>query len=303
MYLKVMPLLKTILSLLVISTSVVAQTASYQILTFPFGSRSAAMGDTRAADPSGSLDINSNPANTSFIERTQSQASYINHLVGIKGYAVMGALPMDRHRLSGEVIYFDYGLFDETDVSGNTLSTFGFHELSSAFGYSFVFSETIRMGGRLGSYQRFADGDSQSDLYYDLGAIYHDDEDSLTVGLYIASVGVGDSHETFPTELRLGSSKILSHLPLRLNVEGVYALEDRFHFSAGGEILIHPRLRVRLGIHSNRFDLQTGVTASDFIAGSTGGLVLVWDDFQIDMAAQSFGAAGWINQLTIAFQL
>ena len=292
-----------LLSLSLLISVAHAETPSYQLLSYPFSSRSAAMGGTRAVDPSGTLEINGNPASFSFLESIQGQFGTINHLVGIRGYSVLGVIPIDRHRLSAELIYFDYGLFDKTDIYGNNQSTFGFHELASSIGYSFTFSEMIRLGGRLGRYQRQADGSTSADFFYDLGAVIHNHEDSLSVGIYLSSIPIGDPTESFPSELRVGTSKILSHLPLRLNIDGVYGFNGLFYFSAGGEILVHPQFRIRLGANSNRFDLQTGVTESDFVAGMSAGFALEWDRALMEMAAQSFGAAGWVNQLSISFKL
>lgn len=304
MYSKAMPIkiTTTLLLLLFGAHSALAETPAYQILSYPFGNRSAAMGGTRAVDPSGTIDANGNPASSSFINTLQGQVGFVSHLVGIKGYSASTVLPVERHRLSAELIYFDYGLFDKTDVYGNTSSTFGYHELASSLGYAFVFSDKIRLGGRLGRFQRLADGGSSSDLFYDVGAIYHNAEDSLTVGLYLAALPLGNPSETFPSQLRIGSSKILSHLPLRLNIDGVYGFNELLQIALGGELLIHPAFRVRVGISSTRFDLQTGVNQSDFIAGLSAGFALDYEGVLFEMAGQSFGAAGWINQLSIVYQ-
>jgi len=285
------------------ASAALAETPSYQLLTFPFSNRAAAMGGSRAADPSGNIDIQGNPAGASFIENIQGQVGFINHIVGIRGYSAGGVLPMQRHRISGELIYFDYGMFDKTDIYGNNQSTFGFHELAASLGYAFKFSDAIRLGSRVGRFQRLADGNSSGDFYYDLGLIYHKELDSLTVGVYLKAVELGESAETFPTQLHIGTSKILSHLPLRLNLEGIYGLNELLQFALGAEIFVHPNFKVRLGVNSNRFELQTGVTESDFIAGASLGFAFEWQGMLIESASQSFGAAGWLSQISLAFHL
>mgnify|MGYP002640117969 CR=1 FL=1 len=305
MYYKVMNLFitKATLSLLLLASAALAETPSHQLLTYPFSNRSAAMGGSGAVDASGNIDIHGNPASASFIEGLQGQVGFVNHLVGIQGFAAGGVLPMERHRISAELIYFDYGIFNKTDIVGNSQGTFGYHELAAALGYAFKFSEGIRLGGRVGRFARLADGNSDGEFYYDLGGVYHDQEDSLTVGVYLASVALGESEEAFPTQLHIGSSKILSHLPLRLNLEGIYGFNEQISLVLGAEILIHPNFRVRLGMNSNRFDLQTGVTESDFIAGASGGFAIEWQGMLIESATQSFGAAGWISQISIGYHL
>ena len=295
------PILK--LSLLLLAVVVIAETPSHQLLTYPFSNRSAGMGGGRAVDASGNIDIQGNPASSSFVDALQGQVGFVNHLVGIQGFSAAGLLPMERHRLSAELIYFDYGLFEKTDIVGTNQGTFGYHDLAAALGYAFTFSEEIRLGGRIGQHTRVADGSTSGDFYYDLGGVYHNQQDSLTVGLYIASVALGESEENFPTQLHIGTTKILSHLPLRLNLEGIYAFNKKVRFAVGGEILLHPNFSVRLGMNSNRFDLQTGVTESDFIAGTSGGFAIAWQGMLIESATQSFGAAGWVSQISIAYQL
>lgn len=305
MYLRVMTnqLLGTILFSLLMTQVGLAETPSYQILNFPFSSRSASMGGGRAVDPSGGLDIQGNPAGMAFVDRSTVQAGYINHLVGIKGYSAGGLIPLQRHRLSLETTFFDYGQFDATSVSGVTTGTFGYQELSLAMAYAFEFSNTISLGTRVGHYTRTVDVDSNSDFYYDLGAVYHNKADSLSVGVYLAAAPLGESSEPMPRHLRIGSSKVLSHLPLRLNLEGIYAFDEQLRLALGAEVLLHPSFRLRLGVNSNRFDFQTGVSESDFVAGASGGFVIDWHGLIIESATQSFGGIGWVSQMSVSYQL
>ena len=280
-----------------------AETPAYQLLGYSFSARTAAMGGTQAVDPSGYLDLQGNPAGSSFVKEVQTQVGFVNHLAGINGYAMAGVIPLERHRLSAELVYFDYGIFDKTDVNGVSSGTFGYHELASSLGYAFTFSEAIRLGGRVGHLQREADTRSQGDFYYDLGAVYHKPLDSLSVGVYLASAALGNPEEILPTRLVFGTSKILSHLPLRLNLDGSYGFDEQLQFALGAEIFLHPSFKVRLGVNTRRFDLQTKVAESDFVAGVSAGFALEWQGILIESAMQSYGAAGWISQLSLSYRL
>lgn len=305
MYWKVMKnqLLKTILLSGLLVQIGWAETPSYQILNYPFSSRSASMGGARAVDPTGSLDIQGNPAGMTFADHSSVQAGYVNHLVGIKGYSAGGLIPFQRHRLSLETTFFDYGQFNATSVTGVTTGTFGYQELSLALAYAFKFSNSMSLGTRVGHYTRTVDVDSNSDFYYDVGAVYHKEADSLSIGVYLAASPLGDSQEAMPRHLRVGSSKVLSHLPLRLNLEGIYAFDEELRLALGAEILLHPSFRVRLGVNSNRFDFQTGVSESDFVAGASGGFVIDWNGLLIESATQSFGGIGWVSQMSVSYKL
>ena len=259
------------------------------------------MGGTNAAHDLSTLDINGNPATYTFSSDLQGQAGFVNHLVGIKGFASAGVLPLEDHRLFGEMVYFDYGLFDRTDVYGNTAGTFGFHEIAFQAGYAYRVSERIRLGARLGLFQRTADTHTHRRLFSNFGAVYYSAEDSLTIGLYISNLAFDEIEEEAPTALRIGTSKILTYLPLKLNLDGEYSLNEDWLIAIGGEILVHPQFRLRLGINTRRFDLQTGVTREDFLAGATGGFVLEWQGILVESAVQSYGAAGIVSQLSLGY--
>ncbi|MCF7807358.1 MAG: hypothetical protein K9M49_01675 [Candidatus Marinimicrobia bacterium] len=296
-------LLKTILLSGFLVQVGMAETPSYQILNYPFSSRSAAMGGGRAIDPTGGMDIQGNPAGMTFADKLSIQTGYVNHLVGIKGYSAGGLLPLQRHRLSLETTFFDYGQFDATSLTGVTTGAFGYQEMSVALGYAFKFSETMSLGTRIGHYTRTVDLESNSDFYYDVGAVYNQEADSLSVGVYLAATPLGDSQEPMPRQLRVGSSKVLSHLPLRLNLEGIYAFDEQLRLALGAEVLLHPSFRLRLGVNSNRFDFQTGVNESDFVAGASAGFVIDWHGILIESATQSFGGIGWVSQMSLSYQL
>ena len=305
MYFRVMS--KNIVQLLLLvgllTSIALAETPSYQILNFPFSSRSASMGGGRAVDPGPGIDIQGNPAGLIFSESTSMQAGFVNHLVGIKGYSAAGVVPLERHRIGIETLLFDYGQFDATSVSGITTGTFGYQELSMGLSYAFEFSSTLSLGTRVGHYRRTADSETSSDAYYDIGGVYRIQEDSLSIGVFLSSIPLGESQELMPRQLRVGSSKRLAHLPLRLNLEGIYAFDQRFRFALGAEILLHESFRLRLGINSNRFDFQTGVSESDFVAGAAGGFVIDWNGILIESATQSFGGIGWVSQMSFSYQL
>lgn len=291
------------LVLVLLVGTAIADTPGLQLLHFPFSPRSAAMGGTRAASPTQSTDINGNPAGLAFQSHLQGQASVVNHLVGIKGYGLQGLIPLEAHTLAGDLIYFDYGIFERTDETGTTDGTFGFHELSTTFSYAYRWRESMAAGARVGRFLRVADGASEDLFYYDLGLVYSSDQDSLIVGLMVLAIPLGDSGEALPSQVRVGTSKVLEHLPVRLNLEGGYAFSDRYDLALGAEILIHPSFQLRMGVNSNRVGLQTDVTSGDFVAGASYGFAFRFKGMRIEMANQSFGDAGWVNQMSLSLRL
>ncbi len=287
------------LLLLLLFAPASSRTPAFQVLTYPFSSRAAGMGGTSVAYTGKYLEMGTNPAALVYQSGFQGQASTVQHLAGIRGYGTSLSLPLGVHRFGGEVRYFNYGLFTHSDEFGQTSSTFGFHEIAAQAAYAYSISPRIHLGTRMGFVQRVADGQNHSQGVLDLGFIFNRQEDSLSIGVVAENLPLGPETEILPTRVRLGSSKVLTYLPLRLNLEAEYEQGGTWTLALGGEILIHPAFALRLGLDSNRFDLQTAVSKQDFLAGFSGGFVVQHRGILLEMAVHSLGAAGTVSQLGI----
>ena len=115
--------------------------------------------------------------------------------------------------------------------------------------------------------------------------------------------GPNSGADELPTTLVVGTSTQLQYLPARINLDGRYDIQKHWFLATGIDFSLNNYLNLRLGINSNRFDLQTNVLRSDFIAGGTGGFSLKVKNFLFELAFQSFGGAGVIQQMSLAVKL
>ncbi len=301
--LKIHQITPLILGLLIYRVPIWAATSGYQILTYPFSTRVAAMGGTFAADGTQRFQVLTNPASVALSNGIQGQAGTVRHLAGIQGFALGGMLPVEQHRFFGEAAYFNYGTFDKTDVNNNHLGTFGFDELYAGGGYATELFPHFAFGGRTGLYRQQADHKIEQKWISALGGMYHRRNDSLIVGAAIMNFGQKSGVNELPTMIVIGTSTKLQYLPARINIDGQYNLQQQWKLAAGAEFFVNNNLTLRLGLNSNRFDLQTNVLRSDFIAGATAGMGLRVKNFLFELALQSFGGAGIVQQMSAAIRL
>lgn len=297
--------LRTLLGfLLVVSTkSLMAATPSYGLLTYPFNTRSAAMGGTYASDGDHQFQLFTNPASVALTQNLHAQAGSVRHLAGIQGVGLGGVLPVERHRFFGEATYFNHGLFDRTDETNTVTGTFGFHELYIGGGYAIDILPHFALGGRTGLYYLAVDNESRQAWVSSAGGMYHTRDDSTTIGIALMNFGADHGADELPTTVAVGGSQRLMYLPARINIDAQINQQKRWRIAVGGEFFLHDNFTLRLGMNSNRFDLQTNILRSDFIAGGTAGFGLTLNNLLFEFALQSFGGAGTIQQMSLAIKI
>jgi hypothetical protein len=114
--------------------------------------------------------------------------------------------------------------------------------------------------------------------------------------------------EDLPLDLRLGISKKLEHLPLRVHfeLENLTEKQDKFfdrfkNLSVGGEFDFSENVRFRIGYNnSQRQDLKTGSSLG--IAGFSAGLGFkVLENYSLDYAFNSMGKIGSTHKIDVGF--
>ena len=114
-----------------------------------------------------------------------------------------------------------------------------------------------------------------------------------------------------PTNLRIGFSKILAHLPLEIgfNFTDVNVTADSFsdrikRFSIGGEFRLSDALRVRLGYNNRlRSDLDDDRLQETGFTGMSGGLGIYVKNFRIDYAMSDFGLLGTTHRFGFSMNI
>lgn len=287
---------------------------AYDFLRVDPSARSSALSgafETTIEDPNV---IFYNPAGLSTINKKMVSAGFGKYLLDINFGSLSYAMKYKDIGWFGVGIkYFSYGEFDYADEEGNTFGTFGAHDLMLSVGYSNIMYEKIKYGINIKFIQsKIADYGSTA-IAADFGFMYQLPVQELTVGLSINNLGQQmnsyiDTKEKLPLDVRIGISKKLEHLPLKVNVsfaklnESTEKLIQHLKaFAIGGEFTFSQNFIVRIGYsNEKRQDLKLGTSLG--IAGFSGGIGLKFaDKYSIDYSLNSMGKIGSTHRFNVGY--
>lgn len=236
----------------------VAQDVSgYGYLNLPVSARVGALGGVNVSNVEADLALaDQNPSLLCPEMSGQLQVGYMNYMAGVNsGYvAYAHALPR-QGAWSASVRYLDYGTFKGYDAHGVRTSDFGAHELAFQGAISYPLGERWRAGAQLkllySSYERY----SAFAMGVDAGLNYYNEVAGTAWAFTLANLGgqlkplYDGRRQSLPTQLNIGFTKELEHLPFSLSVTG-YHLFDWDHdyvdgagvpqtFSAGEMVFNH----------------------------------------------------------------
>lgn len=129
----------------------------------------------------------------------------------------------ERAAWSGAVQYFGYGSIKGTDVSGNFTGDFSPKDIAFTGSYSHDITDRLRGGINVkllySGYEQY----SALALATDLGINYYDEERDMSLSAVVANLGgqlkrFSESYDRLPVDVRLGWSKGLNAVPVRLSV-------------------------------------------------------------------------------------
>jgi hypothetical protein len=212
------------------------------------------------------------------------------------------------------ITYIDYGSFDKTDGSGNTLGTFGAQELALVAGIATAVDDNTYIGGNIKYIYSSISEYRSSALAIDAGVLYEIPSQNITLGASILSLGkqlqtYDGVNESLPLDLAIGITKKPEHLPAYINLnfhrlnQTVDNFLDRFRsFTVGVEFLASTSLRLRAGYNNEQHkDLATGTSAG--LSGISLGAGLLVRSYRIDYAYSSYGKIGGLNRFSVAINL
>ena len=287
-------------------------TSGFEFLRTDFSPRSSAMAGTYVAMQSDVNGLFHNPAGLASASERQFMVNYMDHLLDFKGGSIGFSQQVENvGRLSGAIIYFDYGNFAETDeFAVSTGRNFGAADLAFAVSLSDYLEDRFAYGVTLKYAHSKIDVFTASAFALDFGLIYEAPfQDDMFIGLSILNVGntlsaFQSTKESLPLSINIGVSKKLEHLPLVLNVnlnnlnEVENTILDRIEkFSIGGEFTLSSKLRLRLGYNNSLHkDLETA-NGAGFSGVSLGLGIFVWENFIFDYGYSSMGDLGGLNRI------
>ncbi len=249
-----------------------------------------------------------NPASLAGIDGLSWSTNYVDHLLDIGGGNLMVAKSTTKGSFGIGASSMDYGSFERLDDRGNNLGEdFAASDLLFSFGYGYKIASFISVGANLKWVSSNIDEYSANAVAFDAGFVYENSEIDMTLGGGIFNLGKSkafvDTEDPLPTTFRFGVSKQLAHLPVGVNVEGLWYTYGNWKLLASGEINISPNFNLMIGMNSNRLDLDTSTLGEDFFSGASLGFRLMIDKWRIDYAISSYGGAGSIQRFGVSSSL
>ena len=309
--------MKIKLILLLITGAITARAqdnSSYDFLKVDPSARSSALAgafETTTDDPN---IIFYNPAGLSTMTKKKVSAGFGKYLLGINFGAVSYVQKYKNIGWFGAgVKYFNYGTFDYTDENGVTSGTFGASDLMLSLGYSNYLYDIVNYGVNVKYIYSKIAGYNSSAFAVDFGLMYVIPSDQIQLGLSVNNLGSQinsyiDTKEKLPLDIRIGASKKLEHLPLRLSfsLSNLNQSRDKFiqrfkSFSLGGELSFSENVAVRIGYdNQKRQDLKLGTSLG--IAGFSAGIGIKFlNRYQFDYALNSFGKVGSMHRFNLGY--
>lgn len=256
-----------------------------------------------------------NPAMLNPSMHRQLSLSYMNHLAGIHaGTAIIGWEVPRVGMMAFSLRYVSYGTMTEADEQGNRLGQFS----ASDGGFFIAMAREVwgrlRAGVQVGSVFSHIASYQAVALTLEGGVSYLWPDQSAAFSASVHHVGVvlrslGSLQDRLPTDVRIGVSKRLAHLPLVLglslydlgNLRGPDASLWR-HTIMSGEFRFSPSFQLRFGYNPRRHEDLKIKNRLD-MAGVSMGFGLRIRQFTFDYAYVSWSSLGTIHHLTVRSRL
>jgi len=295
----------------------------YRFLQLPGSARTAALGGNHVALPYADATLFfANPAYLSKDNHSNFGLSYLNHVSDVNMGFVSGAYHIDRiGTVAAGIRFVNYGELRRVDASGTDLGSFSANDLAFTIGVSREVLPNLNVGlaGSLiySGYDEF----SSTGMALNAGIYFFWEELKLHMGGAVSNLGYQvsrfeDRNEPLPLDIRLGISRRLEYVPLRLNVT-LHSL-DRWemqtfsdegespslgsnvfrHLTFGGELILSENVHARVGYdHLTNEELKTSSRLDT--AGFSYGLGIQFRGFVFDFSRSSFSDLGGVTRIGI----
>lgn len=303
-----------LLIVLVSNSSFSQNKTTYDFLRLDIGARASSLGGSFNSNINDVNSIFYNPAALSTLTNRQASVGFFKYLLDINsGNFAYSQRYKDIGYFGAGIRYVNYGSFEHRDEQLNDLGTFSANEIAFSLGYSNVSKNNLHYGINLKLIYSGIGDYSSTALAADIGVLYTIPASQWNFGLSLLNAGTqlneyNSTKEDLPLDLRLGMSKKLEHLPLRvhLELENLTEKQDKFfdrfkNLSVGGEFDFSENVRFRIGYNnSQRQDLKTGSSLG--IAGFSAGLGFkVLENYSLDYAFNSMGKIGATHRIDVGF--
>jgi hypothetical protein len=174
----------------------------------------------------------------------------------------------------------------------------------------------IRYGGAVSWLGQRIDSESAHAITLDLGAVYHDPDRRLTMGMVVQHQGMrlsslGSHADRLPTDVRIGVAKRLNHLPVLFSLtayrlhkmdggpDGASVLANAlYHAILAAEFQFSESFRLRFGYNHRRHDELKVKARLDFAGVSTGVGIRI-RNVGVDYAYNSWSSLGGLHRISV----
>lgn len=232
------------------------EVSGYGYLDLPVSARVGALGGTSISVVEPELALaDQNPALLCPEMAGQIALSYTNYMAGIHlGYgAYVGTLPREG-AWSAALRYIDYGSFRGYDALGGRTGDFSVRDMSFQGAVAYPLGEKWHAGAQLkflySNYEQY----SAFAVAVDAGLNYYNEVTGVSMSATLNNIGgqlkalYDGRRQSLPTQLNVGFSKELEHLPFCLSMTGYRLLDwdhayvdgaGKEHSFSGGEMVLN----------------------------------------------------------------
>ncbi|MCD6204743.1 MAG: PorV/PorQ family protein [Candidatus Marinimicrobia bacterium] len=201
--------------------------------------------------------------------------------------------------------YYNYGSFVERDWDGNETGNFNVYDLGSSISYARNISRRLSLGLSATFAQSQLNSLRATALTGSAGIYYYNEISTLSIGFGLRNYAFYmnsylDNREKLSSNLVLGISKKLAHMPMILSVDIYPTYRDQYQVNIGGEFILSDHLFLRWGNSTKRFYNRGQEGFKNFFASATAGLGVNVHSFLFDIAVVSLSDAGYISSVSIS---
>ena len=296
--------------------------SGFPVLQLEPSARSAAMaGSTVALSDGNSGILFSNPALISPRIDGRLEFSYLNHVSDINAGWISYGKDMDSlGTFAIGLRYLSFGQFDERNERGEKTGTFGASDVALTLGASRPWRSSVRYGASIEIMRSSLASEAASAIGIEAGAVFSDSTRRQSFGISVHHLGVvlssiGNRTDALPSDLRIGFTKRLAHLPLLLSVTAyrLHKLDGGpdgsgglskilYHLRLAGEFQFSESFQVRFGYDHRRHDALKVKSRLD-MAGLSMGIGIVVSRIGFDYAFNSWSSLGGLHRFTIVSNL
>ncbi len=319
------PKLTIWLILALIPVNAICQSAihsTYRFLLVPPSAYASALGGDGVSLKQGDFSMMTlNPAYISENDHRHFALSYVNHISDVNMGMLSGAWNFPRiGTLAGELRYLNYGKLTRADAEGNRLGAFQAYDMSLSVALSRTLLPGLRYAGGVTLIHSSYDQYQSSAVGIMAGMWYEIPSQELTLGASVTNLGAQiqkfeTTNEPLPLDIRVGVSKRLEHMPLRISLtmhslnrwqmptvadtrKPTFSQNLARHMELGTELLLSDYVQVGLGYNRLRHEDLKSSNRLD-LAGTSIGLIIHTKRLRFDISRSSWSNAGGLLQLSI----